>query len=78
MVHEFETRVLGVEDIQQSNRRIGQLSIAAYQIASKEPGTELAQRLRLQDFRETMIARAAIPQHVDGQYELVLPIENDK
>lgn len=78
MGHEFETRVLGAEDIRRSNEQIGQLSIAAYQIMSKEPVSEFAQRLRLQDFRAIKLAQAAIPHHVDGQYELVFPIENDK
>jgi hypothetical protein len=78
MEHEFETRVLGGEDIQRCNQEIGRLSIAAYQIMSRQDGSELAQRLRMQDFRETMIARSAVPQHVYGQYELVLPIENVK
>lgn len=78
MEHEFEVRVLGAEDIQRCNNEIGRLGIAAYQIMSRESGTPLAKYLAKQDFRETIVARAAIPHHVDGQYELVLPIENDK
>lgn len=75
MEHEHVIRVMDDREIRRSNNEVGRLSIRAYQLLASRNMSEMGRNFVAFDYEAIRIAQAAVPVHVYGQYELVLPIE---
>lgn len=78
MEHEHEIRVIDDREVRRSNNEVGRLGIRAYQLLSRQNTSELSHQFAALDYEAIRTAQAAVPVHMFGQYELVLPIENNK
>ena len=78
MERDHEIRVMDDPEIRRSNNEVGRLGIRAYQLLTKQHTSEMGRQFAALDYEVIRAAQDALPAHVYGQYELVLPIENSK
>lgn len=78
MGHEHEIRVMDDREIRRSNNEVGRLGIRAYQLLTAQHTSEMGRQFAALDYEVVRAAQAAVPVHVYGQYELVLPQEFNK